>query len=404
MLRNRSLLAISLAAGVAMAGLGMVIPVRVLYAQSQGASLTIIGAMASSFLLANFLFQYPVGWLADLFGKRTIILAALFGQSILTILYLAVADPILFVALRFLEGALAAGVVSPARALVADLIPEGRRGEAYGIFGAFLNAGFLLGPAAGGFLAATGYRSAFVASCLSRILAAFLVILLVRSGRRRDAEERDRARAVPRRMLWTLPLLGVYILFFGDNLYFGFDLTLMPLWMRHHLGATVTMIGVCYAAWGLSNMLLSPVGGRIADRRRRSTLILLFGLAQVPFYTTYGFVTSVLVVLPLFVVHGAMYAMMQPAIDSHLAAFSPPEARARVQGVYNAIGVASAFITANLFSQLYGLNYRLPLFVMAAGFGVCVIIGGTLVRITEFRRPPIAAGEAGESGRAVAAN
>jgi len=65
MLRNRTLLAISFTVCAAYVGTGMVGPVRVLYAQSHGASLEIIGAMASAFLISNFVFQYPVVLLSD---------------------------------------------------------------------------------------------------------------------------------------------------------------------------------------------------------------------------------------------------------------------------------------------------------------------------------------------------
>ena len=51
--RNRTLLAISASVGMSMLGIGMVVPVRVLYAQSHGASLAIIGAMASAFLFSD---------------------------------------------------------------------------------------------------------------------------------------------------------------------------------------------------------------------------------------------------------------------------------------------------------------------------------------------------------------
>jgi len=54
-----------------------------------------------------------------------------------------------------------------------------------------------------------------------------------------------------------------------------------------------------------------------------------------------------------------------------------------VQGVYSAVGLASAFIAANTLSALYGLNFRLPLFVMAGGFGFCVLVGGALIRLSE---------------------
>ncbi len=387
-LHNRTLLAISLAVSVSFVGIGMVVPVRVLYAQSHGASLAIIGAMASSFLLSNFLFQYPTGWLADQFGRKRMMVIGLAAQSVLSVLYLVITDPVTFVVLRFFEGMVAASVIPSARALVAETVAPERQGEAYGIFGAFLNAGFLFGPALGGLFASTGYASAFIGSCLLRIAALLVVLALVPMDPRRHAEARARARAVSRRALLTLPLIGSYILAFGDNLYFGFDLTLMPLWMRHHLGAPVALIGLAYALWAVPNVLGSPLGGRVADRARRSTIILLLGLLQVPLYVGYGLASSILPVLIIFTVHGGVYALMQPSVDANLAAYSPPDARARTQSVYATVGLASGFISANTLTVLYGLNFRLPLFAMAAGFGLCVLVGGICVRFSERRLPP----------------
>ena len=278
MLRHRTLLAVSLVVAVSYTGIGMVVPVRILYAQAHGASLAIIGAMASAFLLANFLFQYPTGWLADRWGRKPLMVWGLVAQVALTFIYLLVADPLAFVILRFIEGAVAASVLPPARAVIADTVPPEERGAAYGIFGAFLNAGFLLGPALGGVMASLGYASAFIGSGLLRLVALALVIVVVHDGRRERPAERAQEPALAWRALLTRPLLGTYILTIGDNLFFGFDLTLMPLWMRGHLGAAVSVIGLAYAVWALPNVLASPLGGRLADRLRRSSLILAFGL------------------------------------------------------------------------------------------------------------------------------
>lgn len=380
---DRSLLAISIAVAVEFIGIGMVLPVRILYAQAHGASLALIGAMASAFLLSNFLCQYPAGWLADAWGRRPLMIVALAGQAALGLLYLAVTDPLEFVLLRCIEGACATGVLPAARAMVADLAPPDRQGAAYGVFSSFLNAGFLLGPALGGLLASAGYTSTFVGSCLFRLAALAIVALLVRGGGRVRSTRRAQARAVPRRALFTPALLGAYILAIGDNLYFGFDLTLMPLWMRQHLDAPVAAIGLAYSVWALPNVFGAPLGGRMADRARRSTLVLALGLAQVPMYAAYGLLTAVIPVLVVFGLHGAIFALMQPSVDATLAAAAPPDARARVQGLYSAVGLAAAFVAANSLSALYGVNFRLPLLVMAACFAICVLVGGALIRRAE---------------------
>src|SRR5436305_7601568 len=237
MLRNRTLLAVSIAVCAAYTGIGMVVPVRILYAESRGASLAIIGAMASAFLISNFMFQYPGGWLADRWGRKPVMIASLFIQAILSLAYLLITDPILFVVLRFAEGIAGAAVIPSARALIADSVPPEKRGEAYGIFSAFFNAGFLLGPAIGGLLATTGYASAFLGAVFFRLLAMILVITMIRIEAPKSQANEEQVIVVPRTRLFSLPLVGAYILSFGDYLYLGFDIALMPLRLHDHLGA-----------------------------------------------------------------------------------------------------------------------------------------------------------------------
>lgn len=385
MLRNRTLVAVSLAVFVAYAGIGIVVPVRVLYAQSHGASLAIIGAMASAYLVSNFLFQYPVGWLADRWGRKPVLIVGFLIQALLSLAYLFITDPLQFVLLRLLEGVASAGVLPAARALIVDEVPPEKRGEAYGIFGAAFNAGFLLGPGIGGLLATTGYNSAFIGAVVFRLIAIVITATLIRTPKPASTASTERTKAIPYRKLFTLPLVGAYILAFGDYLYLGFDQTVMPIWMHNNLGASVAIIGVAYMTWAVPSMILSPFGGRLADRRRRSWLILIFGLAQVPIYITYGLLSAVFFVIVLFGVQSCFYAFVQPAVDSHLATASAVDVRARVQGAYSSIGLFGAFVGANIFSPLYALNFRLPLFLLGTAYGAAVLIGGTMIRISEAR-------------------
>ena len=383
MLRNRALLAVSIAVCAAYIGIGMVVPVRVLYAQSQGATLAIIGAMASAYLVSNFLFQYPSGWLADRWGRKPMMIFSLLGQAGLSVVYLFISDPVLFVALRFAEGAVAAAFLPSARAMIADATPAEKRGEAYGIFNAFFNVGFLLGPALGGLIAGLGYTPPFIGAALFRLVALLLILILIRPQVKR--EQREEAAPVSLRALFALPLAASYLLAFGDFLYIGFDITLVPLWMHDHLGASVTWIGVSYLLWSVPGVLLAPIAGRIADRKRRSTMMLIFGLSQVPFYITYGFSNSFFLVAALFLLHGTLYAFIQPAVDSHVATAANSQARARIMGLYSAFGLFGGFVGANGFSILYGWSFRYPLFAIGLGYGLCVLIGGLLIRKAEQR-------------------
>ena len=60
--------------------------------------------------------------------------------------------------------------------------------------------------------------------------------------------------------------------------------------------------------------------------------------------------------------------------------------RARVQGLYATAGLIGAFAGASGFSPLYAINFRLPLFALGTAFGICVLIRGTIIRISEKRK------------------
>jgi MFS family permease len=387
-LSNRTLLAVSLTVFAAYTGIGMVGTVRVLYTESRGASLALISLMGSVYLVSTFAFQYPIGWLGDRWERKLILVISLLAQAILTGLYLFVTDPITFVVLRFFEGIAAAGMLPSARAMITEAVPVEQQGEAFGVFGAFFNIGFLLGPGIGGILAVTGYTSTFIVAIIFRLVAIVLLLTMIRTVKQSSypSHQSERPQELPLRsyrILFTPALMGAYLVAFGNFLYMGFEITLFPLWMHDHLGASVVVIGFAFMAWSVPNALLSPIGGRMADRWRRSWLILIFGLAQVPIYLAYGSANIAMIVVVLYGVHGAVYAFMQPSLDAHVAASSGSNFRARVQGMYSSAGSIGAFIGASGSALLYAINFRLPLFIFGILCVFYIVIGAKLIRSSE---------------------
>jgi len=383
-LRNRSLLALCLAAFSAYTGAGMVTTVRVLFIRSHGGSLAIISASATAFLVANFACQYPWGWLADRWGRKQVLLLGLLAQAAISGLYLAVPSPAFFVVLRLFDGAAAASVLPAARAAVADLFSDEHRGRAYGTFTAFFNCGFLVGPALGGFLAGIGFASVFLVAVALRLSSALLIAALLPNTRPAAASAAGGDHSGWRE-LTRLPLLAAYLIAFGDYLWIGFDMTLAPLWLRHHLGATLLLIGITYSAWALPGTLLVPLGGRLADRFSRGRLILVFGLAQLPMYLLYAAAHSIGLVIAGFCLQASFYAVVSPALDAHVARSSPPGRRGRVQSTYSACGIIGALAGASAFVPLYAIDYRLPLLAQGMGYGMVILAGGFAILLTERR-------------------
>lgn len=376
--RNSTLLSVSVAIMAAFIGVGMVVPVRVLYATEHGASLDIVNAMAGAFLLSSFLFQFPAGWVADKWGHRRIMLISLVIQAGLSASYIFILDPIFFIGVRFLEGICSAALLPAARALIVGKMSPEQQGRAFGVFTAFFNAGFLLGPGIGGVL---GYTGAFLGSVVMRIVAIVIVLLFIRVTltQQQETEQQKQPWWSSLRALFTLPLIGAYLIAFGDYIYLGFDQTIMPIWLSTDLNASLFMIGVLYMCWSVPNIVLSPLGGRLADRFSRPWIIFLCALGQIPIYIGYGLSDSLLMVFLCFITHGVFYAFMLPAVDAHVANASPSTQRGRVQGMYAALGFLGALVGSNGASPLYAINFRLPLFAMGAAYAIFALLGCLLI-------------------------
>ncbi|MFH1169072.1 MAG: MFS transporter [Chloroflexota bacterium] len=117
----------------------------ILRAQDLGAPVLQITVMLAMFNTAYALVSVPAGVLSDRLGRQRVIAL---GWSIYALVYLgfAAASSLWQVWLLFIAYGVYYGVVEGvARAFVADLVPEGRRGTAYGLYSGVV--GFTLLPA-----------------------------------------------------------------------------------------------------------------------------------------------------------------------------------------------------------------------------------------------------------------
>ena len=111
---------IYLATFVNIIGFGMVFPLLPFYAKEFNASETLIGLLASSFVVGEFFFAPIWGRLSDRFGRKPIMAISLLGISFAFGSF-AIAGSLtwLFIA-RFLQGIFSAGTFTSASAYVAD--------------------------------------------------------------------------------------------------------------------------------------------------------------------------------------------------------------------------------------------------------------------------------------------
>jgi MFS family permease len=143
-------------------GFSVLIPVLPLFADRLGASSLQVGWIVALYGLAQLLFLPVWGWVSDRVGRRPVILVSLLGTAVsFAVLATAESIPVVYLA-RALTG-LFAGSIGAAQAAVTDLTPEAERTSGMGLIGAAFGASLVVGPAAGGALAALHEQAPFYA-------------------------------------------------------------------------------------------------------------------------------------------------------------------------------------------------------------------------------------------------
>ena len=139
-----------------MVGFGLIIPVLPRLIEDVGhiglGDAAVIGGwMFVAFSVAQFLFAPVMGALSDAFGRRPLLLLAVFGLFV-DYVFSAVAPTLawLFVG-RIIAGICGSSYVI-ANAFIADVTAPEDRARAFGLMGAAFGVGFVIGPAIGGLL------------------------------------------------------------------------------------------------------------------------------------------------------------------------------------------------------------------------------------------------------------
>lgn len=151
-------------------GIGLILPVMPkLLREIGGISLTdaaIWGSvLATAFAIMQFLFGPLVGALSDRFGRRPVLLIALFVMA-LDYVVMALAQVFWLLLLGRIVGGITASTQPVAAAAITDNAPPSEKAARFGLIGAGFGLGFVLGPALGGFLADLGTRAPFYAAAV----------------------------------------------------------------------------------------------------------------------------------------------------------------------------------------------------------------------------------------------
>jgi DHA1 family multidrug resistance protein-like MFS transporter len=278
--------------------------------------------------------------------------------------------------LRFIQGLGAAAFRPGSPAAVADLVPEGERGIAYGWLSGADMAGLIVGPALGGILAVFGRATVFEATGLAMVLAAAVVALglgrhpesITSEPVSRDLILGDRLRA------GVAAVRGLVMLSMAIGFLYGVYNVVWSLFMKS-IGATDWEVGLSFSLFALPLVLTAPIAGWASDHLDRRWLSAGSTASTTLIAPVYPLLHSVPAVIGVGVLEATTTAFGEPAINAFLMSAVTPDQRGRAAGTVGTAETAAKAVGALLGGGLFGLGIWVP-FVVSSVVGLALILGG----------------------------
>ncbi|WP_283177385.1 TCR/Tet family MFS transporter [Gemmobacter sp. 24YEA27] len=316
------------------------------------------GWMFAAFAVSQFICSPLAGNLSDRFGRRPLLLLAVFGLG--ADFLLSAWAPTLF---WLFVGRVLAGVCGSswviANAYIADVTAPEDRARAFGLMGAAFGVGFVIGPAIGGLLGEIGTRIPFiVAACVSFLNFTYGWFVLPESLSPAKRRRFELARANPfgafrvfRTYPGAVPLCVVlFVFFFASSVYPA----IWTFWGMAKFGWSEGMVGLTLAVFGL--VMAGFQGGLtgVFVRRFGEHRTALIGLVCASIAATgYGLAGGLGVVVFLMFVHGPE-GLVHPMIMAIMSRQVPENAQGELQGGISAITNIAMLFGTVFFSQIFG--------------------------------------------------
>lgn len=202
-------------------GASMIWPFLMVYVSSQlNLPLMVVSSLMTINSAAGLVSSLIVGPIIDRLGRKWAMVISLGLLGGMYLLYTQAHTYAAFAALMILSGAINPLYRVGADAMVADLIPEDKRLDAYAIMRMSNNLGVAIGPALGGFIASSSYTVAFLSAATGMVTYSLLLTFFARETLPAHLPETAQQAPVRERF-------GGYNIIFKDRPFMGFIFALI---------------------------------------------------------------------------------------------------------------------------------------------------------------------------------
>lgn len=354
-------------------GFGLIIPILPTFAKGDlGASDFMVGALAASYSIMQFVFAPFWGGLSDRFGRRPIILISILIMGLSYVVFAhSTALWILFAAR--VMGGFGAANISVSYAYISDVTPAENRTKAFGVIGAAFGLGFILGPIIGGVIKehynilTLGYFAASLS--VANLLVAFLFL-------KESLQHKDKSKKLFENPLKKI-ISGFKKEFVGSLLFINFvyiaafsmmTITAALLWKEHYdlsdkeIGYMFGFIGVLIVI--IQGGLMGPVNKVLGDYKMvvLGVVLMMLGLLFMPFVPMELFIPFELIALA-FTAFGNSF--LSTPVSSLISKNSSEQEQGMILGTNQSMGSLGRIVGPLLGGALYGISHQLPYVISA---------------------------------------
>lgn len=301
--------------------------------------MTEVGILFFLFAIANIGGGMLGGAMTDKFGRKWVILFGLVASGLSSLVMGVVDDLNLFYVVAILVGLLASAGEPAQQAMVADLLPEDKQTEGFGMLRVIMNLAVVIGPAIGGLLAGWSYLLLFIIDAVTSFITAVIVYLSLP-----ETKPEAEAGHVEKTLFETVK---GYSAVFGDRVFVVFLLiSMMAVIVYMQMNSTLSVYLRDFhevPAQGFGALLSLNAAMVVlfqfwVSRRtsgRPPMLILALGTS---FYAIgfglYGFVDTFFMFIVAMVIITIGEMIVSPVAQALVARFAPVEMRGRYMAMY----------------------------------------------------------------------
>lgn len=304
-----------------------------------GVGMTEVGVIFGLFSVASVFGSMFGGALADRLGRKGMLILGLIASALTSLLLGLVGSIELFFFSALVVGLFANAGGPAQQAMVADLLPEEQRAQAFGILRVVANLAVTVGPAIGGLLAVRSYLLLFICDAVASLITAGIVALAIRETRPAPRPE-ESGQPIARAFggYWTVLHDATFVLFVGACTLMVLVYSQMPgtlaVYLRDVHAVSEQRFGYVLSLNAALVVLFQFSVSRWIGRYRPLAVmaagVLLYALG----FGMYGFVSAYWLFLVAMVVITAGEMLVAPTSQALAARMAPEDMRGRYMAVF----------------------------------------------------------------------